>query len=120
MVNRQLYTLKFESSRLKKSNYCIEDLTFEQAKKNQEVISVGENQIIRTINDVLYKNNPDMKYRIMDRERLESYYKKSEEIEEIAVFGLDKDGDEKVYAVIVPKDKTDRSGFIFQCPQCNK
>lgn len=42
-------------------------------------------------------------------EELESYYKKSEEIEEIAVFGLDKDGDEKVYAVIVPKDKTDRS-----------
>lgn len=42
-------------------------------------------------------------------EELESYYKVSEEIEEIAVFGLDKDGDEHVYAVIVPKDKTDKS-----------
>ncbi len=42
-------------------------------------------------------------------EELESYYKSSEEIEEIAVFGLDKDGDERVYAVIVPKDKTERS-----------
>lgn len=42
-------------------------------------------------------------------EELESYYKKSEEIEEIAVFGLDRGGDEKVYAVIVPKDKTEKS-----------
>jgi long-chain acyl-CoA synthetase len=42
-------------------------------------------------------------------EELETYYKKSEEIEEIAVFGLDKDGDEHVYAVIVPKDKTEKS-----------
>jgi len=42
-------------------------------------------------------------------EELESYYKQSPEIEEIAVFGLEKDGDEKIYAVIVPKDKTDKS-----------
>jgi len=42
-------------------------------------------------------------------EELESYYKKSEEIEEIAVFGLEKEGEEQVYAVIVPKDKTEKS-----------
>ncbi len=42
-------------------------------------------------------------------EELESYYKKSSEIEEIAVFGLNKNGEEKVYAVIVPKDKSDQS-----------
>lgn len=80
MVNRQLYTIKFESSRLKKSNYCIENLTFEQAKKNQEIISVGENQIIRTINDIIVKNNPNMGYRTVDREKLESYYKNIERL----------------------------------------
>lgn len=42
-------------------------------------------------------------------EELESYYKQSSAIEEIAVFGLNKDGDERVYAVIVPAVKSDRS-----------
>ncbi len=38
-------------------------------------------------------------------EELESFYKQSPLIEEIAVFGLEKDGSEKVYAVIVPVEK---------------
>lgn len=42
-------------------------------------------------------------------EELESYYKQSSAIEEIAVFGLEKEGDERVYAVIVPALKSDRS-----------
>jgi len=48
-------------------------------------------------------------------EELESYYKQSEAIEEIAVFGLKNvDGTEKVYAVIVPVNKTDRSYGIVK------
>ncbi|HPS58229.1 MAG TPA: AMP-binding protein [Spirochaetota bacterium] len=42
-------------------------------------------------------------------EELESYYKQSSAIEEIAVFGLEKDGNEHVYAVIVPVLKSDKS-----------
>ncbi len=42
-------------------------------------------------------------------EELESYYKQSPAIEEIAVFGHEKDGSERVYAVIVPVVKSDRS-----------
>ncbi|MFA5517817.1 MAG: AMP-binding protein [Spirochaetota bacterium] len=38
-------------------------------------------------------------------EELESFYKQSPLIEEIAVFGLEKSGTEKVYAVIVPVEK---------------
>lgn len=42
-------------------------------------------------------------------EELESYYKQSSEIEEIAVFGLDRNGDEHVFAVIVPVNKSEKS-----------
>ncbi|NLV67423.1 MAG: long-chain fatty acid--CoA ligase, partial [Spirochaetes bacterium] len=42
-------------------------------------------------------------------EELESYYKQSSAIEEIAVFGLDKGGDEHVFAVIVPVLKSEKS-----------
>ncbi len=47
-------------------------------------------------------------------EELESYYKQSEEIEEIAVFARNIDGSEKVYAVIVPVNKTDKSYGIVK------
>jgi len=42
-------------------------------------------------------------------EELESYYKQSSAIEEIAVFGLEKEGNERVYAVIVPALKNEKS-----------
>jgi len=42
-------------------------------------------------------------------EELESYYKQSDAIEEIAVFARNINGTEKVYAVIVPVDKTEKS-----------
>ncbi len=47
-------------------------------------------------------------------EELESYYKQSPAIEEIAVFGHEKDGNERVYAVIVPVLKSDKSFEIIR------
>jgi len=47
-------------------------------------------------------------------EELESFYKQSEAIEEIAVFARNVDGAEKVYAVIVPSNKTERSYAIVK------
>lgn len=47
-------------------------------------------------------------------EELESYYKQSEEIEEIAVFARNVDGAEKVYAVIVPVTKTEKGYGIVK------
>ena len=47
-------------------------------------------------------------------EELESYYKQSEAIEEIAVFARNVDGTEKVYAVIVPVNKTEKGYGIVK------
>ncbi len=47
-------------------------------------------------------------------EELESFYKQSEFIEEIAVFGRNINGAEKVYAVIVPANKTEKSYSIVK------
>ena len=47
-------------------------------------------------------------------EELESYYKQSDAIEEIAVFARKVDGSERVYAVIVPYNKTEKSYSIVK------
>lgn len=47
-------------------------------------------------------------------EELESYYKQSEAIEEIAVFARNIDGSDRVYAVIVPVNKTEKSYGIVK------
>ena len=47
-------------------------------------------------------------------EELESYYKQSLEIEEIAVFGMKRDNSEKVYSVIVPANKSELSFGIIK------
>lgn len=51
MPSRQFYTMKFHSSRLKQSNYDI-NLTFNEGKKNNEIIALADNQILRTIRDI--------------------------------------------------------------------
>ncbi|WEG18520.1 hypothetical protein PQ478_08560 [Alkalihalophilus pseudofirmus] len=51
MQNKQFYTLKFKSSRLKEFNYDI-SITFEQAKKFKEVIALFDNQMLRSIRDI--------------------------------------------------------------------
>jgi long-chain acyl-CoA synthetase len=47
-------------------------------------------------------------------EELESFYKQSEAIEEIAVFARNVQGSDKVYAVIVPANKTEKSYGIVK------
>lgn len=42
------YQLKFNSTRLKKSKYNI-DITIDEARKNSELISVGDSELIRTL-----------------------------------------------------------------------
>ncbi|MEG0898424.1 MAG: hypothetical protein RSF40_01775 [Oscillospiraceae bacterium] len=48
---RQLYTLKFKSSRLKEFGYNI-NITFEEAKSTKEVIALADSQMLRTIRDL--------------------------------------------------------------------
>ena len=54
MVNRQFYTMKFKSSRLKEYEYNF-DLTFEEAQENGEIIALADNQILRSIRDIQNK-----------------------------------------------------------------
>lgn len=51
MPNRQFYTMKFKSSRLKKFNYEVSQ-TFDEAKENGEIIALADNQFLRSIRDI--------------------------------------------------------------------
>ena len=43
--------MKFHSSRLKDYNYNI-TISFNEGKKNNEIIALADNQILRTIRDI--------------------------------------------------------------------
>lgn len=51
---QQFYVLKFNSSRLKKDSYNI-NITMKAAKKNGELISLGDNQVLRSIRKIKNK-----------------------------------------------------------------
>jgi hypothetical protein len=51
LQNRQFYTYKFKSSRLKEFNYNVQ-LTFEEAQEYGEVISLFDNQMLRSIRQI--------------------------------------------------------------------
>lgn len=59
MTNVQYFTFKFNSSRLKEFNYNIK-LTFKEAKKFNEIISLFDNQILRSIRDIKKISCEDM------------------------------------------------------------
>jgi hypothetical protein len=64
--NRQFYTYKFKSSRLKEFNYNIE-LTFDKAKELKEVVALADNQILRSIRDI--------RKRTVKHDHIENLYK---------------------------------------------
>ncbi|PKR82907.1 hypothetical protein [Heyndrickxia camelliae] len=49
MQKQIFYTYKFKSSRLEEFHYNIENLTLEEARKNKEVISMFDSQLMRSI-----------------------------------------------------------------------
>ena len=69
--NRQLYTMKFKSSRLKEYDYDIE-LTSQQAKINGELIALSDNQILRSIRKITGKK--------INYELLEQWYQERDEL----------------------------------------
>lgn len=52
---QQFYVLKFNSSRLKKCNYDIK-IDIKTARKNDEIISLGDNQVLRSIRKIKGRN----------------------------------------------------------------
>ncbi len=67
MINRQLFTYKFSSSRLKEFGYNI-DITFNEAKGLKEIVALADNQMLRSIRDITNRN--------IDYDALEELYKK--------------------------------------------
>ncbi|MBE7896247.1 hypothetical protein G7L40_19895 [Paenibacillus polymyxa] len=65
MTNRQFYTMKFKSSRLKEFDYDI-NLSFEEAKSFGEIIALADNQFLRSIRDIKSKK--------VDIKKLEELY----------------------------------------------
>jgi len=65
LPDRQLYTIKFKSSRLKEYGYDIQ-LTPQQAKENGELIALSDNQILRSIRKISGKE--------IDYTQLEKWY----------------------------------------------
>lgn len=55
IVNRQFFVMKFESKILKEFNYNI-NITFEQAKKNDQIIAISDSQMLRSIRNIRNKN----------------------------------------------------------------
>ena len=48
---QQFYVLKFNSGRLKKDDYKI-DITVKTARNNGELVSLGDNQVLRSIRKI--------------------------------------------------------------------
>lgn len=71
MPDRQLFTMKFKSSRLKEYGYNIK-LTPQQAKENGELIALSDNQILRSIRKITGKN--------IDYEQLELWYQERDKL----------------------------------------
>ncbi|PAV30193.1 hypothetical protein CIL05_06920 [Virgibacillus profundi] len=67
MKTRQFYTFKFKSSRLKEFDYDI-NLTFDEAKENNEVIALFDSQVLRSIRDIHKRE--------IDYDNLEGLHKK--------------------------------------------
>lgn len=72
-TNRQFKAMKFNSSRLKKYNYDIK-VDYQQGVKDGDVISLADNQILRTIRDVLSSSQLVPKNRKYNKQLLEKYY----------------------------------------------
>ena len=71
MKNKQFYTYKFNSARLKEFNYKV-DLTFKDALDYGEVIALFDNQVLRSIRDI--------KNRHINDEYLDQLYKEKSKL----------------------------------------
>ena len=72
--NRQLYVMKFKSSRLKRFDYDI-TLSFNEARELKEVVALADNQILRSIRDI---TNKEINY-----DYLEELYERRDRIKKL-------------------------------------
>lgn len=108
--NQLYYILKFNSSRLKKYNYNI-NILLKEARKNQELVSIGDSQLLRTIR--LLKNNiiPDKFYidsLFLEKQKLKS--KKSSKENSQRIIGIENEIDgllfvPEIISIIIEKNQ---------------
>lgn len=91
LVNRQLFTLKFTSSKLKALDYEV-TTTFDEAYSAGEVIALGDSQILRSMRDIrrrtidfekvnrLYEEKALLKKRIDSRRNNAAYVERLKEV----------------------------------------
>lgn len=85
---RQIYTLKFKSSRLKEFGYNV-TVDFNEARKFKEVIALADSQMLRTIREV--------RGQIIDFNKVEDLYTQRKQIQKIFDKTKDKENRSKVY-----------------------
>jgi hypothetical protein len=98
--NRQFYTYKFKSSRLKVYNYNI-NITFDKAKEIKEVIALADNQILRSIRDI--------RKRTIDYQKLERLFKERDIRKRRNNKKNSKENSERIIQI---QDKINRTMFI--------
>ena len=104
VVNRQLFTMKFNSSRLKKFGYDIE-IDYNKALENGEIIALSDSQMLRTIREVVVSKTGD-KSRVLDRVLLEEFY------EELNKIKKKRNSEENKAQIIEIKNKIIKMCFI--------
>ncbi len=75
MPNRQFYTMKFKSSRLKRFGYNI-NITFDEAVEYKEIIALADCQMLRSIRDIQKRN--------VDLEELERLFEQRDMLEKMS------------------------------------
>lgn len=101
LVNRQFYTFKFSSTRLKEQGYRVET-TFDEAYSVGEVVALADSQMLRSIRDI--------RKRTVDRVKLERLFAERK----ILRRRCEKRRHNEAYAVRLKylKDKINRTMFI--------
>jgi hypothetical protein len=77
---QQFYILKLESGRLKESDYCIENLSINEARDNGELVSISDSQLVRTLYSITGRELSNLKLNdLLDEKRYLSKRKNSKE-----------------------------------------
>ena len=102
--NRQFYTLKFNSSKLRALNYCV-NTTFDEAHALGEIVSLGDSQMLRSIRDV--------RKRTVDKDKVERLYAERKRLRRLLMTPrANKQGEEMSERLRTVEDKIHRTMYI--------
>ena len=119
MANRSFYTYKFRSSRLKEAKYTL-DITFNEARKRNEVISLADSQILRSIRRIRGREVDYMELEFLFSER--DYLRRKNDVKDTSAL---RDVQNKINSILeVPEyvtvviDELSHYDYIFKNGIC--